>query len=361
MKIGVPSEIKTDEYRVAITPAGVRELTGRGHEVIVQRGAGVGSAISDEDFTAQGATIVDDAAAVFEQARDDPEGQGAPARRGRDAARGPDALHLPAPRRRREPDARPDGQRRALHRLRDRRGRAGPPAAARADERGRRQDRDAGRRVHARAAARRARDPARRRARASPRRRCSSSAAASSASTPRRSRSACRPTCSSSTARSTACATSKSRSAARASTVYSSTLAIEEMLPHADLVIGAVLVAGGRAPHVIKREQLKLMKRNAVLVDVSIDQGGCFETSRPTTHTDPTFEVDGVTHYCVANMPGAVPITSTYALTNATIPYVIELADAASTRRSRRTRACASGSTSTAARSSTRRSPRRSA
>jgi alanine dehydrogenase len=113
----------------------------------------------------------------------------------------------------------------------------------------------------------------------------------------------------------------------RASTVYSSTLAIEEMLPAADLVIGAVLVTGGRAPHVITRAQLSLMKRHAVLVDVSIDQGGCFETSHPTTHSNPTFEVDGVTHYCVANMPGAVPITSTYALTNATLPYVIELAD----------------------------------
>ena len=113
----------------------------------------------------------------------------------------------------------------------------------------------------------------------------------------------------------------------RASTVYSSTLAIEEMLPSADLVIGAVLVHGGRAPHVVTREQLELMKRQAVLVDVSIDQGGCFETSRPTTHSDPTFEVDGITHYCVANMPGAVPITSTYALTNATLPYVIELAE----------------------------------
>jgi alanine dehydrogenase len=87
-----------------------------------------------------------------------------------------------------------------------------------------------------------------------------------------------------------------------------------------------VLVTGGRAPHVVTREQLKLMKRHAVLVDVSIDQGGCFETSHPTTHSDPTFEVDGVTHYCVANMPGAVPITSTYALTNATLPYVIDLA-----------------------------------
>src|SRR5690606_28497167 len=91
--------------------------------------------------------------------------------------------------------------------------------------------------------------------------------------------------------------------------------------------IGAVLVHGARAPWVIKREQLKLMKPGAVLVDVAIDQGGCFETSRPTTHQDPTFEVDGIIHYCVANMPGAVPITSTGALTNATLPYALALAD----------------------------------
>ena len=113
----------------------------------------------------------------------------------------------------------------------------------------------------------------------------------------------------------------------RASTVYSSTLAIEEMLPHADLVIGAVLIHGAHAPYVIKRDQLELMKQRAVLVDVSIDQGGCFETSRPTTHSDPVYEVDGVTHYCVTNMPGAVPVTSTFALTNATLPYVLALAD----------------------------------
>ena len=84
---------------------------------------------------------------------------------------------------------------------------------------------------------------------------------------------------------------------------------------------------GARAPYVIKRDQLALMKERAVLVDVSIDQGGCFETSRPTTHSDPVYEVDGVTHYCVANMPGAVPVTSTFALTNATLPYVLALAD----------------------------------
>ena len=113
----------------------------------------------------------------------------------------------------------------------------------------------------------------------------------------------------------------------RADTCYASTLDIEQRLPEVDLVIGAVLVHGARAPHVVTREQLGLMQKHAVLVDVSIDQGGCFETSRPTTHTDPTYEVDGVTHYCVANMPGAVPITSTFALTNATMPYVVKLAD----------------------------------
>src|ERR1700748_580973 len=113
----------------------------------------------------------------------------------------------------------------------------------------------------------------------------------------------------------------------RCSTVFSSTLSIERLLPEVDLVIGAGLVHGAKAPHVITRQQLKLMKHNAVLVDVSIDQGGCFETSRPTTHSDPVYEVDGITHYCVANMPGAVPITSTRALTNATMPYILHVAD----------------------------------
>jgi alanine dehydrogenase len=113
----------------------------------------------------------------------------------------------------------------------------------------------------------------------------------------------------------------------RASTVYASSLAVEELLPEVDLLIGAVLIRGAKAPVVLTRPQLALMKPGAVVVDVSIDQGGCFETSRPTTHSEPTYVVDGVTHYCVANMPGAVPITSTYALTNATLPYVLKLCD----------------------------------
>jgi alanine dehydrogenase len=113
----------------------------------------------------------------------------------------------------------------------------------------------------------------------------------------------------------------------RCSTCFASTLEIEQRLPDMDLVIGAVLIHGAKAPWVIRRSQLSMMKRNAVMVDVSIDQGGCFETSKPTTHSDPTYEVDGITHYCVANMPGAVPITSTYALTNATMPFVVKLAE----------------------------------
>ena len=110
-------------------------------------------------------------------------------------------------------------------------------------------------------------------------------------------------------------------------TLYSSRYNIEQELPTTDLVIGAVLIPGAKAPHLSTRDMLKLMRPGTVLVDVAIDQGGCFETSHPTTHAEPIFEVDGVVHYCVANIPGAVPCTSTLALTNATLPYAIKLAD----------------------------------
>jgi alanine dehydrogenase len=107
----------------------------------------------------------------------------------------------------------------------------------------------------------------------------------------------------------------------------SNRLQIEEVLADADLVIGAVLVPGARAPKLVTRDMLGLMRPHAVLVDVAIDQGGCFETSHATTHDDPVFVVDGILHYCVANMPGAVPVTSTKALTNVTLPYVEAIAD----------------------------------
>lgn len=110
-------------------------------------------------------------------------------------------------------------------------------------------------------------------------------------------------------------------------TIYSTSDAIEKWLPHADVVIGAVLIPGAAAPKMLTRAMLGLMHPGSVLVDVAIDQGGCFETSVPTTHQQPTYVVDGIVHYCVANMPGAVARTSTFALTNATLPYVLRLAD----------------------------------
>jgi alanine dehydrogenase len=113
----------------------------------------------------------------------------------------------------------------------------------------------------------------------------------------------------------------------RVSTVMSSTLQIEWMIGDADLVIGAVLVPGARAPKLVTRDMLGGMKKGAVIVDVAIDQGGCVETAHATTHSDPVYDVDGVIHYCVANMPGGVPITSTKALTNATLPYVEAIAE----------------------------------
>jgi alanine dehydrogenase len=115
--------------------------------------------------------------------------------------------------------------------------------------------------------------------------------------------------------------------AGRITLSMSSKLQIEEVIGDADMVIGAVLVPGARAPKLVTREMLTSMKPGAALVDVAIDQGGCFETSRPTTHADPTYLVDGIVHYCVANMPGAVPISSTKALTNVTLPYVEAIAD----------------------------------
>jgi alanine dehydrogenase len=109
--------------------------------------------------------------------------------------------------------------------------------------------------------------------------------------------------------------------------LYSSPATLRDLITRADVVVGAVLIPGAKAPKLITREMLKTMKPGAVLVDVAIDQGGCFETSKATTHSDPIYEVEGVVHYCVANMPGAVPRTSTMALTNATLPYAVQLAN----------------------------------
>jgi alanine dehydrogenase len=326
MRIGVPTEIKADEYRVAITPAGVRELSVRGHEVLVQSGAGEGSAMDDDQFRAQGARIVPDADTVFAEAElilKVKEPQPEEARKLRAGQTLFTYLHLAA-----EPELARALQESgatciAYETVEDSSGRL-PLLAPMSEVAGK----------------------------------VATQAGAFMLEKPLGGRGILLggvPGVAAATVlvigggvvgmnaaiiaigmQADVFVFDRSIDRLRelevafaggASTVYSSTLAIEEMLPAADLVIGAVLIHGGRAPRVVTREQLKLMKRHAVLVDVSIDQGGCFETSRPTTHSDPTYEVDGITHYCVTNMPGAVPITSTYALTNATLPYVIELAE----------------------------------
>jgi alanine dehydrogenase len=326
MRVGIPTEIKPDEYRVAITPAGVRELCSREHEVLIQAGAGVGSAISDEQFKAQGAVIVEGAEALFDRAElilKVKEPQQPEVALLKESHTLFTYLHLAA-----EPEL-AEGLRRsgatciAYETVEDADGRL-PLLAPMSEVAGK----------------------------------IATQAGAFMLEKPMGGRGILLggvPGVAAATVLVIGGGVVGMNAAfiaigmqadvfvfdrsidrlrelevafgGRASTVYSSTLAIEEMLPGADLVIGSVLIHGGLAPRVITRKQLSLMKRHAVLVDVSIDQGGCFETSRPTTHSDPTFEVDGITHYCVTNMPGAVPITSTYALTNATLPYALALAD----------------------------------
>ena len=335
MKVGVPTEIKEDEYRVSLTPAGARELTDRGHEVLIQAGAGDGSSIPDEVYVSQGARIVPDAAAVFEQAEmvlGVKEPQPAEVEMLRPEHTLFTFLHLaPAPELTRglqESGATCV----AYETVEDAQGRL-PLLAPMSEVAGK----------------------------------IATQAGAFFLEKPLGGRGVLLGGVSGVAAATVMVigggavgmnaafiaigmeadvfvfdvSIDKLREldvafGGRASTVFSSTLAVEEMLPRADLVIGAVLVHGAKAPRVVRREQLELMKRHAVLVDVAIDQGGCFETSHPTTHRDPVFQIDGITHYCVANMPGAVPITSTHALTNATLPYVLALADHGVTEAARR-------------------------
>jgi alanine dehydrogenase len=324
--VGVPKEIKQDEYRVGLTPTGARELTARGHEVVVESGAGAGSALSDAAYEAQGAIVLPDADSVFARAEvivKVKEPQPVEVARLRADHVLFTYLHL-AP----APDLTEGllasgatciayetvtGPRGAL-----------PLLAPMSEVAGK---------IAAQAGAFMLEKPMGGRGMllggvpgvASGRvmvigggvvgQNAAEIALGLGAEVYVLDRNIDR------------LRELEVLLGNRASTVYSSTLAVEEMLPEMDLVIGAVLVHGAKAPRVIRREQLRLMKPNAVLVDVSIDQGGCFETSRPTTHSDPTYVVDGVTHYCVANMPGAVPVTSTYALTNATLPYLLKLCD----------------------------------
>ncbi len=326
MKVGVPKEVKPAEYRVAITPAGVREMVEHGHEVLVEVAAGEGSAISDAEYEAQGARIAPDASSVFAEAEmvlKVKEPQPPEVEMLRPGQLLFTYLHL-------APD--PELTRGlcasgatcvAYETVEDAHGRL-PLLAPMSEIAGK---------IATQAGAFMLEKPLGGRGillggvpgvAAANVMVIGGGVVGANASFIAIGMEADVFVFDKSIDRLRELETAF---AGRCSTVYSTTLAVEEMLPRADLVIGAVLVHGARAPIVVRREQLALMRPGAVLVDVAIDQGGCFETSRPTTHQDPTFEVDGIIHYCVANMPGAVPITSTHALTNATLPYVISLAD----------------------------------
>ena len=326
MRVGIPTEIKNNEFRVAITPAGVAELTRRGHEVIVQAGAGDGSAIADTDFKAAGAEIINTADQVWAEAdlllkvKEPIEPEYARMRKGQTlftylhlAASRPctdalmssgttsiayetvqtadNALPLLAPMS--EVAGRLSAQVGAYHLMRTQGARGvlmgGVPGVAAAEVvvigggtagyNGARVANGMGANVTI-----------------------------------------------------FDLNINKLREidaefGGRIHTRYSSTYDLEAAVREADLVIGAVLVPGAKAPKLVSNALVAQMKPGSVLVDIAIDQGGCFEDSRPTTHDDPTFRVHDSVFYCVANMPGAVPRTSTYALTNATMPYVLKLAD----------------------------------
>jgi alanine dehydrogenase len=327
MRVGVPTEVKTDEYRVALTPAGVRELVDGGHDVYVQSGAGEGSALSDEAYRAQGATILPDADAVFGETTlivkvKEPQPEEVTRLEPRHTLF--TYLHLAADEALTRGLMESGATCIAYETVEDIRGRL-PLLAPMSEVAGK----------------------------------IATQAGAFMLEKPLGGRgillggvpgvpAANVMVIGGGVVGMNAAFIAVGMEATvyvydrnidrlreldvafggRADTCFASTLSIEERLPDVDLVIGAVLVHGALAPRVITRDQLKLMKRHAVLVDVSIDQGGCFETSHPTTHSNPTYQVDGITHYCVANMPGAVPVTSTFALTNATMPYVLHLATA---------------------------------
>jgi alanine dehydrogenase len=326
MRVGIPTEIKNNEYRVAITPAGVSALVGRGHEVIIQAGAGEGSAIHDADFKAAGAQIIDSADQVWAEAdlllkvKEPIAPEYSRMRKGQTlftylhlAASRPctDALltsgttsiayetvqtadgHLPLLAPMSEVAGKLSAQVGAYHLMRTHGGRGvlmgGVPGVAPAE-------------VVVIGGGTAGYNGAR--------------------------------VASGMGAHVTIFDLNINRLreldaefGGRIATRYSSQFDLDNAVRQADLVIGAVLVPGAKAPKLVTNATVAQMKPGAVLVDIAIDQGGCFEDSRPTTHDEPTFGVHGAQFYCVANMPGAVPRTSTFALTNATMPYVLKLAD----------------------------------
>jgi alanine dehydrogenase len=326
MLVGVPREIKNHEYRVGLVPASVRELTARGHRVIVERGAGAAIGLADGDYVAAGAELVGGPGEVF--ARSElivkvKEPQPAECRQLREGQVLFTYLHLA-----------PDPAQAALllesgvtaiayETVTDKAG--GLPLLAPMSEVAGRMAVQAGaaclEKSRGGSGVLLAGVPG-----VAPGKvavlgagvvgyNAALMAAALGAEVTVLARSLER------------LRFIDNQFRGRVRTLHSTAEAVEASVAAADLTIGAVLVPGAATPHLVRREQLQLLRPGSVLVDVSIDQGGCFATSRPTTHAEPTFVVDGIVHYCVANMPGAVPRTSTFALNNATLPFVVALAD----------------------------------
>lgn len=325
MIVGIPREVKDNEYRVAVTPEGVRELTRAGHEVVVEAGAGVGSALSDDQFAAAGASILPDADAVFAVAdmvmkvkEPQPQEYG----RFREGQILFTYLHLAADKGLTaflmdrkvssvayETVQLGDGGLPLLAPMSEIAGRMAPQEGAKYLERP-----NGGRGVLMGGASGVA--PARVIVLGAGMAGLNAAWIAAGME-----------------AEVVALDKNVDRlrhvdqiQRGRIQTVMSSALAIERLVKDADLVIGAVLVPGARAPHLVTEEMVASMLPGSVIVDISIDQGGCVETARMTTHSDPVYVQHGVVHYCVGNMPGAVPRTSTYALTNVTLPYAIAIA-----------------------------------
>ncbi|WP_435106704.1 alanine dehydrogenase [Arhodomonas sp. AD133] len=326
MRIGVPKEIKSQEHRVGLTPDGVRELVGRGHEVMVETQAGAGIEASDAEYQAAGAQILPDAAAVFaesklivkvkepqaeERARLTPEHvlftylHLAP-----DTAQTQDLIASGATCIAYETITDENGGLPLLRPMSQVAGRLSIQAGAQALER---ENRGRGLLLGGVPGVAPARLAV-----------IGGGVVGENAIEMALGMGADVTVLDRSPA---VLERLSHRFGSALKTVYSTDSSLEETVLASDAVVGAVLVAGADAPKLVTREMVSGMKNGAVLVDVAIDQGGCFETSKATTHAEPTYTVDGVVHYCVANMPGAVPRTSTFALTNATLPYVIRLAE----------------------------------
>ncbi|MFD9665315.1 alanine dehydrogenase [Rhodococcus sp. NPDC059968] len=326
MKIGIPREIKNHEYRVAISPAGVHELSERGHEVVIESGAGIGSSFADEDFKAAGAQILSTADQVWDTAdlllkvKEPIAEEYARLRQGQALFT---YLHLAASKDctdallaskttsiAYETVVGGDGSLPLLAPMSEVAGRLAPQAGAYHLMR-----QGGGRGVLMGGV---------------PGVRPAKVVVIGAGVSGRNAIAVAYGMQADVTVLDLSIARLREIDAqysGQVKTITSNSLELEQAVQGADLVIGAVLVPGAKAPTLVSNTLVSRMKPGSVLVDIAIDQGGCFEDSRPTTHAEPTYQVHDSVFYCVANMPGAVPRTSTYALTNATLPYVVALAD----------------------------------